>query len=65
MKYRKEIEVSSTGMVIARVIDDCGGTKGLEFFSSIFNTNKRVEKNCKKAHSWADERIAVCERQEV
>jgi len=65
MGYTKEIEVSSTGMVIARVKDSKGNTKGLEFFGSIIRTNKAVEKKCKKAHKWADDRIAMCERQEI
>ena len=65
MKYKKEIEVTSTGMVVARVKDELGNTKGLEFFSALISTNKAVERKCKKAHSWADERIKICERQEI
>lgn len=65
MNYRKDIEVTSTGMVVAKVMDSDGRVKGLEFFSAFIRTNKAVEKQCKKAHKWADERIAICKRQEV
>ena len=65
MKYKKEIEITSTGMVIAKVVDEKGSAKGLEFFSQFISTNSSVERSCKKAHAWANERIAVCERQET
>ena len=65
MEYTKEIKVTSTGMVAAKVKGSDGETKGLEFFTAFIATNKAVEKKCKKAHKWADERIAICERQEA
>lgn len=64
MKYYKDIQSSSTGMVIAKVYDENMECKGLEFFTQFFTTNKSVEKSFKKAHKWADERIAICERNE-
>ena len=65
-QYLKEIEVTSTGMIVAKVRGKVGGSvKGVNFFSSIFNSNKNIEKNCKKAHLWADELILVCIRQET
>ena len=63
--YTKEIEVTATGMVVARVKHKNGDCKGLEFFSPIFYTNKTIEKNCEKAHKWANERLLLCCRQEV
>ena len=63
--YTKEITVTHTGMVVARVLHKNGDCKGLEFFSSIFITNKTIEKDCEKAHKWANERILLCCRQEV
>lgn len=64
MNYIKQIDISS-GMVIARVRDEEGSTKGLKFFSPFIASNKAIERMCKKAHLWADERIKICERQEV
>jgi len=63
MEYRKEIEITDTGMVVARVF---GGDRrcGLEFFTSIRSSNKVVEKKAKQAHKWADERIRICKLQE-
>lgn len=65
MRYTKSVEVSSTGMVIVSVCNDTGRKCGLAFFSPFFGTNKGVERMCRKAHTWADERIRICEKQEV
>ena len=46
-----------------RDADEC--CKGIWFSNSMFNTNKNVDKNCAKAHKWADELIEICDRQEV
>lgn len=65
MSYRKKVEVTQTGMVVATVRRHDGCCVGLEFFSGVFNSNYAVEKRAKEAHAWADERIALCERQET
>ena len=62
--YTKEIEVTSTGMIVAKVRDSNGNCKGTEFFSSMFSTNKAIEKKYRKAHKWADDRIAICVKHE-
>lgn len=62
MTYSKEIEITATGMVIARVFGVEMRCAGLEFFSSPFSSsNATVEKNARKANEWADERIRICE----
>lgn len=65
MKYTKLVKVTSTGMIQAEVCNSSGLTKGIKFFTPFIYTNKAVERNCKKAHAWADERIKICERQET
>ena len=65
MGYKKRIEVSGTGMVIGEVLNVEDRRVGIKFWSSFINTNKSVERNCKKAHKWADERIRVCKEQEI
>ena len=65
MEYKKVVEVTRTGMVMAEVTGSDGKLKGLEFFQQFITTNKAVERDCKKAHKWADERIAICLRQEA
>jgi hypothetical protein len=62
-EYKKYVEVTDTGMVIASVYFG-DNRKGVEFFSSLFGSNKSIEKRCRRAHKWADERIKVCARQE-
>jgi len=62
--YRKEIEITSTGMVIARVIGPDGLKKGYKFFDQFISTPANVERSCKKAHAWSDEYMKICERQE-
>jgi hypothetical protein len=68
--YRKQIEVSDTGSVYASVYAEGGRRVGLKFFNSsffsfYFGGPSGIEKLCVKAHKWADEYIAMCERQEV
>lgn len=66
MMYKKFVRITSTGMVVVKVLNESGECKGLKLYDSIFsNSNKVVGKLCKKAHEWADERIAVCERGET
>ena len=62
---RKEIEVTSTGMVIARVISNDGHVSGLEFFNGVFSSNKSVKRSCRRAHAWADERIKLVDKEET
>lgn len=59
-EYRKKIEITDTGMVIASVFDANGNRKGLEFFTQFISTNNAVERSLKKAHAWADQRIHLC-----
>jgi hypothetical protein len=68
--YRKQIEVWDTGTVWASVYADGDRRVGLKFFHASFfvvfgNKANSIEKQCIKAHKWADELIAMCERQEV
>src|SRR5690606_23621291 len=66
MKYLKFIEVTQTGMVVARVLhEESGRCVGLEFFSSLFMTNLAVERLFQKAHDWADKRIQLCQAYET
>jgi len=57
-------------MVIAEVIAIpeervCGLKFFDSFINSLFPNNRSVEKMCKKANKWADERISICEQQET
>lgn len=73
MKYKKVINVQFDGDVIAEVheVEESKGRRvGLKrftlgFFAFTLSSSKAVEKNCIKAHAWADERIEVCEKYEV
>jgi len=65
MEYRKEITVTPLGSVNVSVIALDGRDVGSDTFIGMFNTNRSVERRCKKAHKWADERIKVCKRQEA
>jgi hypothetical protein len=68
-KYRKQIEVTDTGMIVAQVFAEGGRRVGLKFHHpSVFGFNDtvaKVEKACQKAHAWADAHMAMCERNEV
>lgn len=68
-KYSKQIQVTDTGMIVAQVFAEGGRRVGLRFFDpSTFGFNDtvgKIEKACKKAHAWADDYMAMCERQEV
>ena len=62
VKYLKEVEITYTGMVIARVFSPDGRRTGLEFFTNPF---KSVESRAVQAHAWADKHMDICERMEV
>lgn len=63
--YRKNIEATSTGMVVAKVFSADGRCVGLEFFSNFFRSSPAaLEKNFKKAHKWDDRVIELCEEWE-
>lgn len=64
-KYIKSIEVRGSNSVLATVTTENNRCVGSELFFSLFTSNKGVERQCVKAHKWADERIKVCERQET
>lgn len=72
MKHYKEIEITCTGMIIARVFCEDGRRTGLEYFNiSILDqfTKKNypvhLEKRCKEAHEWADKVVAICDKYEI
>lgn len=72
MKYYKEIEITCTGMIIARVFCVDGRRTGLEFFNTGFldqSRNKQapehIEKRCIEAHKWADKMIEICDKYEI
>ena len=65
MNYKKKIQITSTGMVIASVYSSDGRRVGLKFFTSFFNSTEKTESNAIKAHSWADAHILMCVRQET
>lgn len=66
MAYRKKIEVTDTGMVVAQVYADDGRRVGLDFFTPfpLYRTVKAIEAQAKKAHKWADDYMVMCERSE-
>lgn len=67
-KYRKQIEITHTGMVIASVYRVKAGVEekvGLNFFSPFISTIKSIENKAILAHKWADDYIKMCERQET
>lgn len=60
-EYRKEIQLTPSGMVIARVYRR-DISSGYSFFHGLFdNTEKRFQ----KAHKWADNLIELCEKYEI
>lgn len=66
-EYRKEIQISSTGMVIAHVYAYAADgyqlrCTGLAFFDGLFDS---IERRAEKAHAWADKRIALCVKHEA
>jgi len=70
MKHYKEIEITCTGMIIARVFCEDGRRTGLEFFGVGFldqfiSSPERTEKHCLEAHKWADKMIEVCGKYEI
>lgn len=72
MKHYKEIEITSTGMIVARVYCEDGRRTALEFFNSGFldqfrnkNAPEHLEKRCKEAHEWADKMIDVADKYEI
>lgn len=60
--YTKTIEISDTGMVVAKVYNPIGTRVGLKFFNGIFDI---AENRFIKAHSWADRHIKTCAKYEV
>lgn len=58
--YRKEIEVTDTGMVIARVFAEDGRRVGLKFFTPFARTVSSIDRHAKAAHRWADAYIQMC-----
>lgn len=64
--YRKKIEVTDTGMVVASVFAADGRRIGLEFFNSWFvNSPRTLVKKIGSAHKWADRMIEICSEGEV
>ena len=61
ISYRKNIEITDTGMVIASVYSSDGRRTGLKFFTGIFSS---VVDKAKKAHAWADRHILICQNWE-
>ena len=64
MNYKKQIIVCETGQVIATIWAEHNRKVGVKIWKPIFSSNAAIEKTCKKAHKWADERILMCEEQE-
>ena len=70
MKHYKQIEITSTGMIIAEVFCEDGRRTALEFFGNSFidifiTSPERTEKHCIEAHKWADKMIEVCNKYEI
>lgn len=70
MKHYKEIEITDTGMIVARVYCEDGRRTALEFFGNGFldqfiSSPERTEKHCLEAHKWADKMIEVCDKYEI
>ena len=72
MKHYKQIEITSTGMIIAEVFCEDGRRTALEFFNSGFldqfrnkQSPEHIEKRLKDAHKWADKMIEVCNKYEI
>lgn len=70
MKHYKEIEITDTGMIVARVYCEDGRRTALEFFGislidEFIKSPERTEQNCMKAHAWADKMIVVCDKYET
>lgn len=64
LDYKKLITIEASGRAKA-VIMYGKRVAGVNFFGSFIRTTKAIEKSCIKAHEWADERIALCARQET
>lgn len=65
-RYRKEIEVTDTGMIVARVFHKDGRRVGLKFFTPWgLRTTKAIKKHGLKAHAWADAYMLMCETIEI
>ena len=63
MKYKKEIEMFYTGTVVANVRREDGTSAGHEYFQGFpFETD---ENKMRRAHKWADNRIALLEKYET
>lgn len=65
--YTKTVEVSDTGMVIARVFANAEDNHelrrvGVDFFSNPFLS---LERRIKQAHKWADKHAEICKNGEV
>jgi hypothetical protein len=60
--YRKQIQITFTGMVVAKVFFKKDRPVGLQFYNSIFDSKKR---RFLKAHKWADQHIKLCEDYET
>ena len=69
MKHYKEIEVYSTGQVLARVFCEDGRRCAYKFFEKTpfisKDTPEKLEKRCKEAHEWADKVVAICDKYEI
>lgn len=65
-RYRKQIEITDTGVVFGSVYRLSDGTRcGFKSSSPMFDCVSGIENCAKKMHTWADDYIAMCERQEV
>ena len=64
MNYKKQIIVCETGQVIAIIWAENQRKVGVKIWKPFFHSNSSIEKTCKKAHKWADERIQICLNQE-
>lgn len=70
MKHYKQIEITSTGMIIVEVFCEDGRRTALEFFGNGFldqfiSSPERTEQHCLEAHRWADMMVEVCDKYEI
>jgi hypothetical protein len=63
--YKKEVRVKPFGMVDVNVAQGERKVATKLFCTPFFSSSPAtLEKVCERAHKWADEIIAVCQRQE-
>ena len=59
VRFTKKIEQESSGFVVAYVFNETGKKVGHDFWSNPFLSQ---EAKLKKAHTWADKYIELCEK---